>query len=74
MSPKLPLLSGAAIVAILERAGFTHVSTRGSHAKLRDAGGRTAIVPLHREVARGTLASILRQAGLTMDEFLGLLG
>jgi predicted RNA binding protein YcfA (HicA-like mRNA interferase family) len=56
------------------RAGFVHVSTRGSHCKLRDlATGRSAIVPLHRELAMGTLHSILRQASLSGDEFRKLL-
>jgi predicted RNA binding protein YcfA (HicA-like mRNA interferase family) len=41
--------------------------------KLRHADGRTVIVPLHRELARGTLGSILRQAGLTADELAALL-
>jgi predicted RNA binding protein YcfA (HicA-like mRNA interferase family) len=51
-----------------------HVSTRGSHCKLRHpARGRTAIVPLHRELAIGTLASVLRQAGISADEFRALL-
>ena len=48
------------------------VSQRGSHVKFAretDAGVRTAIVPRHREIAVGTLRSILRQAGLTYDEF-----
>jgi predicted RNA binding protein YcfA (HicA-like mRNA interferase family) len=56
----------------LEAAGFRPVSRRGSHikfAKTTDQGVRTAIVPEHREVAPGTLRSILRQAGLTWDEF-----
>ena len=56
----------------LNAAGFTEVSQRGSHIKFvrRDAEGvRTAIVPRHREVAIGTLRSILRQAGLDADEF-----
>ena len=56
-------------------AGFVEVGTTGSHVKFakRTAGGtRTAIVPRHREVAVGTLRSILRQAGLGVDEFEGL--
>ncbi len=56
----------------LEAAGFAEVSQRGSHtkfAKQTDEGIRTAIVPDHREVAVGTLRSILRQAGLSADEF-----
>jgi predicted RNA binding protein YcfA (HicA-like mRNA interferase family) len=61
------------VITVLGRAGFIAVSVRGSHQKARHADGRTVIVPLHRELARGTLASILRQAGLTVDEFRALL-
>lgn len=57
----------------LEKAGFTQVSQKGSHVKLRNDAGRTVIIPLHRELARGTLASILRQAGLSAEEFRELL-
>ena len=56
----------------LEAAGFAEVSRRGSHVKFAhrtDQGTRTAIVPEHREIAVGTLRSILRQAGLSPDEF-----
>jgi predicted RNA binding protein YcfA (HicA-like mRNA interferase family) len=56
----------------LEAAGFSEVSQRGSHvkfAKRTDQGLRTAVVPRHREVAAGTLGSILRQAELSWDEF-----
>lgn len=56
----------------LRAAGFVEVSQKGSHVKFTrdtDAGVRTAIVPRHREVAIGTLRSILRQSGLTHDEF-----
>ncbi len=75
MSPALPRVSGEEAAKALMRAGFAHVSTRGSHCKLRDrASGRTAIVPLHRELAIGTLASILRQVGISAQEFRALLG
>jgi predicted RNA binding protein YcfA (HicA-like mRNA interferase family) len=56
----------------LEVAGFAELSQQGSHVKFGKQTGhgfRTAIVPKHREVAAGTLRSILRQAGLTWDEF-----
>ncbi len=59
----------------LEAIGFTEISQRGSHvkfAKQTEQGLRTAVVPRHREVAAGTLRSILRQAGLNWDEFEGL--
>ena len=56
----------------LRAAGFAEVSQRGSHVKFAratDEGVRIAIVPRHREVAVGTLRSIVRQSGLTRDEF-----
>lgn len=61
--------SGREVLATLGRTGFERVSQRGSHIKLRNAEGRMVIVPDHREVARGTLRSILRQAGLSAEEF-----
>ena len=56
----------------LEKAGFTIVSQRGSHVKFvryNSDGAQTAIVPYHREISVGLLRSILRQAGLTPNEF-----
>lgn len=56
----------------LEAAGFVEVGQTGSHikfAKTTPAGTRTATVPKHREVAAGTLRSILRQSGLSAEEF-----
>ncbi|HKF75592.1 MAG TPA: type II toxin-antitoxin system HicA family toxin [Candidatus Dormibacteraeota bacterium] len=74
MTRGLPRVSGDEVVRALQRAGFVVVSTRGSHCKLRHAAGqRTAIVPLHRELATGTLASVLRQTGLSAEAFRALL-
>jgi len=56
----------------LESAGFVQVGQTGSHvkfAKTTVAGTRTATVPKHHQVASGTLRSILRQAGLSEEEF-----
>ena len=56
----------------LEAAGFAQVGQTGSHVKFaKDTaeGTRTATVPKHREVAAGTLRSILRQAGISQEEF-----
>lgn len=69
MSPKLPVVSGKQTIRVLRKIGFAEVSQKGSHVKLRNDKGRTAIVPLHRELARGTLVSILRQAGVSIEEF-----
>jgi predicted RNA binding protein YcfA (HicA-like mRNA interferase family) len=56
----------------LEAAGFREVGQTGSHikfAKVTAEGTRTAVVPRHREVAAGTIRGILRQAGITPEEF-----
>lgn len=73
MSPRLPVVSGSEVIRALTRIGFGEVGQRGSHVKLRHADGRTVIVPLHRELAPGTLRSILRQAGLPVEELTALL-
>ncbi|WP_055689624.1 type II toxin-antitoxin system HicA family toxin [Streptomyces prasinus] len=68
MSPAVPSgLSGPAVAKALERGGFEHVTTRGSHATYR-SGEQTVIVPLHRSLAPGTLRSILRQADWTVED------
>ena len=64
--------SGKKIIKTLENAGFYQISQKGSHIKLRGLRKgqlRTAIVPNHKEVAVGTLQSILRQAAMTREEF-----
>lgn len=64
--------SGRKIIKTLEKAGFYQISQKGSHIKLRGLRKgqlRTAIVPDHKEVAMGTLQSILRQAAMTREEF-----
>jgi predicted RNA binding protein YcfA (HicA-like mRNA interferase family) len=70
-----PVASGEEVVRALLRAGFTLVSQRGSHVKLRNASGRTVIIPItgSRDLKTGTLRSILRQAGITDDELRALL-
>lgn len=73
MSPShLPIVSGPKLIRALERAGWEHVSTRGDHAKLRKNTVRV-IVPLHKELKRGTLASILRSLGMSPQELRALL-
>ena len=65
------VFSGVFVISILvKQFDFEVVSQRGSHVKLRNArSGRTTIVPLHKELAPGTLKSILELAGLTGDSF-----
>jgi predicted RNA binding protein YcfA (HicA-like mRNA interferase family) len=66
--PKLPRLSGADAIRALERLGFEQVRQRGSHVVLRRAG-KGCVVPLHKELATGTLRGILKQAGVSTGEF-----
>lgn len=73
MSPSLSDLPVRKVAKALESVGFAHVRTKGSHAVYRNREGRVAVIPLHGVVKRGTLASILRQAGLAPAEFLKLL-
>jgi len=66
----LPVLRPEQVIKGLENNGFRFVSQKGSHRKYRK-DGKTAIVPMHYELARGTLSSILEQSGLTLEEIIG---
>ena len=68
MSKKLRRVSGVEAIRALERLGFKQVRQKGSHVVMRkDRQG--CVVPLHAELAIGTLRGILRQAGVTVEEF-----
>lgn len=70
MSPKTPVLSGQQMVAFLSNFEFSTMGQKGSYRKMRHADGRTVIIPMHHELAPGTLRSILRQADLSIDTLL----
>jgi len=70
--PSLPHVSGDAVVRTLQRLRFVIVRQRGSHVVLR-RGTSGCVVPLHRELKLGTLAGVLKQAGLTAQEFIDAL-
>jgi predicted RNA binding protein YcfA (HicA-like mRNA interferase family) len=72
---KPPRLSGRDVVSALRKFGYEQHRQRGSHILLRrvDPPHRRLVVPDHKEVAPGTLRAILRQAGLTIDEFKSVL-
>jgi predicted RNA binding protein YcfA (HicA-like mRNA interferase family) len=72
MGDKYPILRPNEIISALSKKGFVFKSQRGSHAKYTN-GHRTTVIPIHNTVARGTLRSILIQAGIELDEFLKLL-
>lgn len=67
--PELPRVSGAAIVRALERLGFEKAHQSGSHVIMR-RGTKGCVVPLHSEVKVGTLAGVLRQAELSVEDFI----
>ncbi|MGO9269875.1 MAG: type II toxin-antitoxin system HicA family toxin [Terriglobia bacterium] len=71
--PKLPRISGEEAIRALEQLGFRRTRQRGSHVVLRKEtpqGSVGCVVPLHRELAVGTLHGILQQAGVQREEFI----
>ena len=64
-----PILKPELVIKCLEANGFLYVSQKGSHRKYRK-GGATVIVPMHYELAKGTLRSILEQSGLTLEQLM----
>lgn len=70
--PSLPRISGTQAIRALERLGFSVVRQRGSHVVLRrDTVG--CVVPDHRELKTGTLSGVLRQAGVSTEDFIAAL-
>jgi len=67
--PKLPLVSGTEVIRTLERLGFIVLRQKGSHIILR-RGPTGCVVPNHREIKTGTLSGILKQAGVSAEEFI----
>ena len=67
--PKLPRISGAEAIRALGRMGFLELHQKGSHVVMKKESSG-CVVPLHKELAVGTLASILRQAHVSAEEFL----
>ena len=70
--PKLPVVSGVEAIRALGRLGFTVIRQRGSHVILRK-GATGCVVPNHHELKTGTLAGILKQAGISPDDFIAAL-
>ena len=70
--PKLPCLSGEQLVSALKRLGYEEDHRTGSHIILRhrDPPHRRLTIPDHKEIAKGTLRAILRQAGISVEELL----
>jgi predicted RNA binding protein YcfA (HicA-like mRNA interferase family) len=73
---KLPIVSSRQVVKALTKASFEIVGRKGSHVRLKKktpAKTYIVIVPMHPEIKRGTLKSIIRQSGIPSNEFIKLL-
>ena len=68
---ELKRVSGKDAIRALERLGFLRIRQRGSHVVLKKMpeGKVGCVVPLHREIAVGTLRGILKQAGVSIEDF-----
>ena len=73
--PKLPVISGKDVIKALAKIGYVLDHQTGSHIILRnkDPPYRRLTVPNHKEIAKGTLNAMIKQSGLSRDEFLKLL-
>jgi predicted RNA binding protein YcfA (HicA-like mRNA interferase family) len=67
--PRLPVCSCSDAVAAFKQLGYETDHQSGSHVILRHPSGRRLTVPNHRELAKGTLRALIREAGLTKEQF-----
>ena len=70
---RLPVCSGQDAIRAFQKLGYQVDHQTGSHIVLRHPQMRRLTVPNHRELAKGTLRALIREAGLTKDEFVNLL-
>ena len=71
---KLPVISGHDAIKAFRKAGYTSSRQTASHVIMEKAGMEVTLsVPLHKELKRGTLRNLIRDSGLSMDEFVALL-
>jgi len=70
---KLPVVSGKDVIKALSKIGYHVRDQQGSHVHLRHTYRKPLTIPDHPEIARGTLRAIIKEAGLTVEEFLDLL-
>ncbi|MCC5997554.1 MAG: type II toxin-antitoxin system HicA family toxin [Thermofilum sp.] len=63
------------VIKVLMKVGFKPVGQKGSHIILKHEDGRVTVIPVHKgeEIGRGLLSRIIKEAGLTREEFLKLL-
>ncbi|MFH0775441.1 MAG: type II toxin-antitoxin system HicA family toxin [bacterium] len=65
---KIPVISGSKLIRALMKAGYYIRDQEGSHIHLRHPGRKPLTVPNHKEIARGTLRAIIKEAGITLEE------
>jgi len=73
MSPKLPVISGEDLIRVLRKFGYEIARQKGSHVRIRNDAEPQRLpvtVPLHKELARGMLRSIIRDARISAEELL----
>mgnify|MGYP001598214966 CR=1 FL=1 len=70
--PKLPAISGAELIRILEQKGYVQIRTRGSHVRLYPPEylpeAKKITIPLHKQLKTGTLAGVMKDTGLTPED------
>lgn len=69
--PELPHISGNEAIKLFEKLGFKVVRQKGSHVVLRKED-RGCVIPVHKELAIGTLRNAIKQAGITADDFVNV--
>lgn len=71
---KLPIVSGDQVIKLLQKEGFSVTRQKGSHVslhkRLQDGIVHLVVVPIKREIKKGTLLSIIKQAGMSRDDFI----
>lgn len=73
--PKLPVLTGNAVINALNKVGFQVIRQKGSHVRMQHEDGSVVTIPVHagKDIGRGLLRKILRDAKLTREDFIALL-
>ncbi len=76
MSPKLPSISGRKAITVFETIGYQVVRQKGSHIRLRDdinSDHKPLTIPDHKSLKAGLLRTLIRDAGLSVEDFVKLL-
>jgi len=72
--PKIPVISSKQAIKAFTKLGFSVVSQKGSHIKMKNEKGKTVIIPNHKQIKKGTLKKgILNPLNISVDDFIKLL-